>query len=63
MSVKRKTAIHTGCQGAHGLGWLAFIPNPFFKITGDIALDILIGIGISVGIGLTIQKATDSKDD
>jgi len=61
MSAKRKAAIHTGCQGVHGLGWIAFIPTPFFKITGDMTIDILLGVGISVIIGVTIQKVTDSK--
>ncbi len=61
MSAKRKTAIHTGCQGVHGLGWIAFIPNPFFTITGDMTIDILIGVGISAIIGVTIQKVTDSE--
>ena len=58
MAAKHKAVIHGGCQAGHGIGWFAAIPNPFFQLTKDPLLDILIGIGISLGIGVVIQKAT-----
>lgn len=61
MSLKhKKKIIHGSCQSIHGLGWLAMIPNPFFKVLGEPFLDLLLGIGISIGIGIVIQKITKS---